>query len=44
MKEREAFELIDDVQRENIPTLVDSKTGKLNLQGRQQLKSMVEDL
>lgn len=43
LKEREAFELIDDLQRENIPTLIDSKTGKLNLQGRQQLKSMVED-
>jgi lipopolysaccharide export LptBFGC system permease protein LptF len=43
LKEREAFELIDDLQRENIPLLVDSKTGKLNLQGRQQLKSMVED-
>ena len=42
LKEREAFELIDDLQRENIPLLVDSKTGKLNLQGRQQLKSLVE--
>ena len=43
MKEREAFELIDDLQRENIPLLVDSKTGKLNLQGRQKLKYMIED-
>ena len=43
LREREAFELIDDLQRENIPSLVDPKTGKLNLQGRQQLKSKVED-
>ena len=43
MRESEAFELIDDLQRENIPSLVDPKTGKLNLQGRKQLKSMVEN-
>ena len=43
LREREAFELIDYLQKENIPSLVDSKTGKLNLQGRQQLKSLVED-
>ena len=43
LKERDAFELIDDLQRKNIPSLVDSKTGKLNLQGRQQLKALAED-
>ena len=43
LEERDAFELIDDLQRENIPQLVDSKTRKLNLEGRQQLKSVVED-
>ena len=43
LKEIDAFELIDDLQRKNIPLLIDSKTGKLNLKGRQQLKSMVED-
>ena len=43
LKEREAFELIDILQQENIPSLVDSKTGKLNLEGRKQLKSLVED-
>lgn len=43
LKEREAFELIDILQQENIPLLIDSKTGKLNLQGREQLKSLVED-
>jgi lipopolysaccharide export LptBFGC system permease protein LptF len=43
LKEREAFELIDILQKENIPLLIDSKTGKLNLEGRKQLKSLVED-
>ncbi len=43
LKEREAFELIEILQQENIPLSIDSRTGKLNLQGRQQLKSLVED-
>ena len=43
LKEREAFELIDILQEKNIPLLIDSKTGKLNLEGRKQLKSLVED-
>ena len=43
LKEREAFELIDILQQENIPLLIDSKTGKLNLEGRKQLKSLIED-
>ena len=43
LKEREAFELIDILQQENIPSLIDSKTGKLNLEGRKQLKSLVEE-
>ena len=43
VKEREAFELIDNLQNENIPLLVDSKNGKLNLYGRQQLKLLIED-
>ena len=43
LKEREAFELIDILQQENIPLMVDAKTGKLNLDGRKQLKSLVED-
>ena len=43
LKEREAFELIDILQQENIPLLIDSKTGKLNIEGRKKLKSLVED-
>ena len=43
LKEREAFELIDNLQQENIPLLIDSKNGKLNLYGRQQLKLLIED-
>ena len=43
VKEREAFELIENLQQENIPLLIDSKNGKLNLYGRQQLKLLVED-
>ena len=43
IKERDAFGLMNDLQNENIPMMVDSKTGKLNLQGRQKLKEMVED-
>ena len=43
LKEREAFELIDILQQENIPLQIDSKTGKLNLEGRKQFKEIVED-
>ena len=43
LKEREAFELIDILQKENIPLQIDSKTGKLNIEGRKQLKALVED-
>ena len=43
LREREAFELIDILQQENIPLLVDPKSGKLNSQGRQQLKELVEN-
>ena len=43
LKEREAFELIDILQKENIPLQIDSKTGKLHLGGRKQLKALVED-
>ena len=43
LKEREAFELIDILQKENIPLQIDSKTGKLNIEGRKQLKELVED-
>jgi len=43
LKEREAFELIDILQQENIPSLIDSKTGKLKLDGRNQLKLLVEE-
>ena len=43
LKEREAFELIDILQQEDIPSLIDSKTGKLNYEGRNKLKSLVED-
>ena len=43
LKEREAFELIDILQENNIPSLIDSKTGRLNLEGRKQLKALVED-
>ena len=43
LKEREAFDLIDILQNENIPLQIDSKTGKLNMEGRKQLKALVED-
>jgi len=43
LKERDAFGLIDELQNENIPSQIDSKTGKLSLEGRQQLKNMVEE-
>ena len=43
LKERDAFSLMDSLQKENIPLMIDSKTGKLNKQGRQQLKEIIED-
>jgi hypothetical protein len=43
LKERKAFELIDILQKENITLKIDSKTGKLNKDGREQLKTLVED-
>ena len=43
LKERDAFALMDDIQKENIPSMIDSKSGKLNKEGRQQLKERVED-
>lgn len=39
----EAYDLMDKIQKENIPILIDAKTGKLNLYGRQNLKDTVED-
>ena len=43
LKERDAFGLMDELQNENIPLMIDSKSGKLNLEGRKKLKEMVED-
>ena len=43
LKERDAFGLMDELQNENIPLMIDSKSGKLNLEGRIKLKEMVED-
>ena len=43
LKEGDAFGLIDELQNENIPTMIDSKSGKLNLEGKKKLKEMVED-
>ena len=43
LKERDAFGLMDELQNENIPNMIDSKSGKLNVEGRQKLKEMVED-
>ena len=43
LKERDAFALMEDLQNENIPIMVDSKNGKLNLEGRKKLKDMVEN-
>ena len=43
LKERDAFALMEDLQNENIPIMVDSKSGKLNLEGRKKLKDMVEN-
>ena len=43
LKERDAFGLIDELQNENIPIMIDSKSGKLNMEGKKKLKEMVED-
>ena len=43
LKERDAFALMEDLQNENIPIMIDSKNGKLNLEGREKLKEMVEN-
>ena len=43
LKERDAFALMEDLQNENIPIMVESKSGKLNLEGRKKLKDMVEN-
>ena len=43
LKERDAFALMEDLQNENIPIMIDSKSGKLNVEGREKLKEMVEN-
>ena len=43
LKERDAFALMEDLQNENIPIMIDSKSGKLNSKGREKLKEMVEN-
>ena len=43
LKERDAFALMEDLQNENIPIMIDSKSGKLNLEGREKLKEMVQN-
>ena len=43
LKERDAFALMEDLQNENIPIMIDSKNGKLNSEGREKLKEMVEN-
>ena len=43
LKERDAFALMEDLQNENIPIMVDSKSGKLKLEGKKKLKDMVEN-
>ena len=43
LKERDAFALMEDLQNENIPLMVDSKSGKLILEGKKKLKDMVEN-
>ena len=43
LKERDAFALMEDLQNENIPIKIDSKSGKLNSEGREKLKEMVEN-
>ena len=43
LKERDAFALMEDLQNENIPIMIDSKSGKLKSEGREKLKEMVEN-
>ena len=43
LKERDAFALMEDLQNENIPIMIDSKNGKLKIEGREKLKEMVEN-
>ena len=43
LKERDAFALMDDLQNGNIPSMIDSKSGKLNFEGKEKLKEMVEN-
>ena len=43
LKERDAFALMEDLQNENIPIMIDPKSGKLNSEGREKLKEMVEN-
>jgi hypothetical protein len=40
--ERDVFLLIEEIQKENIPLLIDSKTQKLNSMGKQSLKNLIE--
>ena len=42
LKESEIFGLIDFIQKENIPSFVDTTTRKLNLKGRQNLKKAIQ--
>lgn len=40
--QRDAFDLIDKIQRDNVPLLVDDKTGQLNQFGEDKLKEKIE--
>ena len=42
INERDAFALMDYIQNEKIPLLIDISTQQLNLYGRQQLKTVIE--
>ena len=42
INERDAFALMDYIQNEKIPLLIDKSTQQLNLYGRQQLKTVIE--
>ena len=42
INERDAFALMDYIQNEKIPLLIDKSTQQLNLSGRQQLKTVIE--
>ena len=43
LKEREAYDLIDKLQKKNIPPLIDSGLKKLNFEEKQQFKAAVEN-